>query len=278
MFQDKEKVFTYLIIFTVVVALLIVILTIWIPSSTVKDLTIRNYEEKNYAQSRIEYYQQNAYNILGVSNFEKTYSKIDNNYLVENNLTDAQSAKDYLMTNSFIGSSIVVESVDLLSKNDNNYLYRITYNISEKRKYAFISEKKINDYTITFSSTGTLNNLEASTTKNYGDFEFIVNTKESRLDSIVFEITVKNNSKDIRADFDFADIYSVQATLEDNSVYNLSTLVSTGDNKFNLNPNSYFTKEYVFSIPQDLQGKISLITFNDIHFTSGWADVEIPLN
>lgn len=275
MLQDKEKIFTYLVIVAVVVALLIVILTIWIPSSTAKDLTIRNYEPKDYAQSRIEYYNQNAFSILSTSNFEKTYQKIDTEYLKENDLNDIQATKDYLISNSYIGSSIVIESIELISKSDENYVYKITYNISGKERYAFISEKKINDYTITFSSTGTIRNIASNITKQYGEFEFIVNTKESRNDSIVFEITVKNNYKDIRAEFDIANIYSVQVSLDDNSLYNLASVVTNGEDVFILNPNSYFKKEYVFNIPQDKQGKINGIKFNDVHFTDGIADVFI---
>lgn len=276
MLQDKEKLFTYLVIVAVVVAILVLIITIWIPGSTTKDLTIRNYETKDYGQTRLDYYNQNIFNILSTSNFEKTYQKIDKDFLTENNLNDEQSTKDYLITNSFIGSSIVIESIDILSKNDNNYVYKVKYNISGKERYAFLSEKEINDYSIIFSSNGSIKNIVSNSTKQYGDFDFIVTTKESRLDSIVFEITVKNNSSDIRADFNLTDLYSVQVSLDDNSLYNLASVVSNGEDEFNLNPNSYFTREYVFSIPQEMQGKINGIKFNDIHFTSGWADVFIP--
>lgn len=276
MLENKEKTFTYLVIISIVVALLIVIITIWIPSKTVKDMTIRNYIPKDYGKDRIEYYSNNAFNILSTSNFEKTFSKIATEYLNDNNLKNIQEAKEYLISNSFIGSSIVVESVDLLSKSEENYVYKITYNISGNERYAFLSENQINDYTITFSSNGTIKNLASNITKKYGEFEFLVNTKESRIDSIVYEITIKNNYNDIRADFNLADLYSVQISLEDNSLYNMASVVANNEETFSLNPNSYFTKEYVFNIPQEMQGKINGIKFNDIQFTTGIADVFIP--
>lgn len=276
MLKDKEKTFTYLVMIAVIVALLIIIITIWVPSKTIKDMTIRNYIPKDYGKSRIEYYSNNAFNILSTSNFEKTFSKISTEYLNDNNLKDVQGAKEYLISNSFIGSSIVIDSVDLLSKSEDNYVYKITYNISGKERYAFLSEKQINDYTITFSNNGTVKDLASNITKKYGEFEFIVNTKESRTDSIVYEITIKNNYSDIRADFNLTDLYSVQLSLEDNSLYNMASIVANNENNFSLNPNSYFTKEYVFNIPQDMQGKINGIKFNDIQFTTGVADVFIP--
>lgn len=276
MLNDKERTFTYLVIIAVIVALIVSIITIWIPSKTVKDITIRNYEPKDYGNDRIEYYINNSFNILSTSNFEKIFPKISKEYLNDNNLKDAQEAKDYLISNSFIGSSIVVDSVDLLSKSEDNYIYKITYNISGKERYAFLSEKQINDYTITFSNNGTIKDLASNITKKYGEFEFIVNTKESRNDSIVYEITIKNNYSDIRADFNLTDLYSVQLSLEDNSLYNMASIVANNDNTFSLNPNSHFTKEYVFNIPQDMQGKINGIKFNDIQFTTGVADVFIP--
>lgn len=276
MLENKEKTFTYLVIISIVVALLIVIITIWIPSSTVKDITIRNYEPKNYGEIRLNYYKDNIFNILSASNFEKTYQKIDEEYLKDNNLNDIQEAKDYFMSNSFIGNSIVIESIEIISKNNDNYVYRVSYNISDTKKYAFISEKKINDYTISFSNSGTTKNLASNITKKYGELEFLVTIKESRIDSIVYEITIKNNYSDIRADFNLTDLYSVQASLEDNSLYNMASIISNGEETFSLNPNSFFTKEYVFNIPQEMQGKINGIKFNDIQFTTGIADVFIP--
>lgn len=265
MFNDKEKVFTYLVIAFVCVIFIVLMFVIWRPSSQDSiENKIRNFDvNTSYNTQRIEFYNQNILNMLNNSNFNSTYENVSKKFLEENNLANYEDTYDFLQQNMFIASNLELLGVELISDINDIYIYKVTYSVSGKNRYVIITENDINTFELYFSDDGLIDNIDSEKIIIKDNVEYKVEVIESRVDSIKLNLTITNNSSD-RYEYNFTDLYSVQALLDDNSAFNLTSVVLGGEDSYILNPNSNFTIELVYQIPQGQQASINRLKFRNV--------------
>lgn len=265
MFEDKEKLMVYSVIAFISVLLIVVIVTIWMPSNvnSIENSLNRYNKELNYENTRIEFYQNNLLNMLNTSNFNSLYENISKDFLNEYNLGTSDAAFDYLQKKLYIGSNVELNDITLINKTNDIYIFKATYSIGENMRYIIIQENEVNKYSLYFSETGFLKNIVSEKIIVNEGVEYKINTLESMNDSMKIKLTVTNNSQD-RYEFDFSDLYSVRIITEDGEGYNLASVVLSGNEKYYLNPNSSFSIELLYQISQEQQAKIERILFTDV--------------
>lgn len=263
--DDKEKLIAYLAIALVSILLIAVIIMIWTPSNnnSIENSLNKYNVDINYESKRVEFYQNNIINMLNTSNFNSLYNNIDSDFLSEYNLDTSEKAYNYLQKNLYIGSNIELNDIVLIDKTNDIYLFKVTYSIEGNTRYIIVQEAEVNKYTFYFSETGFVKNIFSEKSVINENVEYKINTLESTNDSIKLRLTITNNSQD-RYEFDFSDLYSVRIITEDNEGYNLASVVLSGNEIYYLNPNSSFSIELVYQIPQEKQAKIERMLFTDV--------------
>ena len=263
--DDKEKLIAYLAIALVSILLIAVIIMIWTPSNnnSIENSLNKYNVDSNYESKRVEFYQNNIINMLNTSNFNSLYNNIDSDFLSEYNLDTSEKAYNYLQKNLYIGSNIELNDIVLIDKTNDIYLFKVTYSIEGNTRYVIVQEAEVNKYTFYFSETGFVKNIFSEKSVINENVEYKINTLESTNDSIKLRLTITNNSQD-RYEFDFSNLYSVRIITEENEGYNLASVVLSGNEIYYLNPNSSFSIELVYQIPQEKQAKIERMLFTDV--------------
>lgn len=255
-----------LIIFAVIYVVIIIAVLVYIWSPKKQNFNISKYDV--YTEQQIEDRVKTLYcgeisNDLITRNSDNLYNLMSKDFLTKNNLSK-DNFYDYMINNLYFTSNNVAAGKYTVSKDGNNYIYSIEFQIGIVYKIINIIEEKPYVYTITFGDEYTNNITSISKSGKVVsngiifDYEITKNLVNNLY--ITFNITNVENEK---VEVDFSDVTKVQVITSD-SEYKLSNIEIYGNNDNVLTKDSSISKSLVFDIPLSEQSKITTIRFNDV--------------
>lgn len=274
MLEKNEKILIYIAIGIITVVFFIVIYNIWFPSkNNIKNLINIYTEENSYTDLKIKEYTKRLQSLLNISSFDELYGYINSEYLINNNLNDINSARDFFEKNFYIGNEIKINSISVISITDDIYTYRVEYLSNSLTRYVTIIETSVNDFTLDFDQLN-INEFETVKSTNIDGIEYTVKTLSSTDDSLKLNININSKSDNIYK-FNFNDIFSVQLKLMDGTYINLATVVAGDKNDYIMNRNYSFNIDTLFNVPMIKQGEIEKIVFNNVYVNDEKTNIEI---
>ena len=140
--DSNKKTFNFSILFIVVYGILVLLALIWIwfPKNKKQSNVALKYDVIDSNQKAIDIYTVKLKKLLSKGNLEELYSRLDLNYVMENNITK-DNYQDFLEQRGYISDKINIISSTVNVQENDTYVYRFLYsNGVKKNNYVNVIE------------------------------------------------------------------------------------------------------------------------------------------
>ena len=281
--KDKNKTLfiasVSLIVIIVVVAISVIV---WIWSRTSFETMAKyDFNKDTYMDSVATNYQYDLEKLLKSSNIDSLIEVLDPEYLKEIGFEKAQKDKilKYLKDNWLISttkSSMKILEYTVAKGSNNVYIYRYKYRINGIEKYVNLIELEPDSYTLSFDQTSIPDVSNIYITKNVENIEFEVST-EATLETIIrYNVKITNNTG-TTIKFNFDDVTSVEAILDDDSNVDLVGVVM-GSDDYEVANGLYINQTLSFAIPFNRQSSVKKLIFYGVQIGDETKNIEVELS
>ena len=232
-----------------------------------------NNEGQNIVEMTQDPYFAEVETLLNVNNVDKLYSKMNKDFLQNNNLNE-NNFRNYLESNGYIGKFPSASSMTYCVQKNGDCIFRVKCFNDERRKYYVnLIEKKAFDYTIDFTQDYVPTTDEKVYNINSQNLNYEVTELYRKDSSIALQIKITNYS-DKEVEFYFNSISDIELNLENKGKVRQATseLSST---KYIINKNSYIIKKLYFPLDMQYHSKIKGITFYNVRFEDSRKNIVI---
>lgn len=272
MINQKEKKYMYTIFGIIIVIMIIVLIMIWMPMFKGKEKSINSIKKYNesYNENMINEYKNVILKYINVDNYSELKNFLDKDYLEKNNL-DINNAKNFLENEGLImhptNSTIVYNSGFITNGKENIFSY--TYKIADRERKIHVIESYYKKYSISFEQDGyPIMNKDGYNVK-YNDLTFTLIPIKSYDNSIVFELSITNNSTEEYI-FDFSSNNDADVIINNNlKSYLTSVVIGNETSSIVSLPNSNIKTVLSFNVNIENQSNITGIEFNNVTKSDG---------
>ena len=265
-FKDKDKVFLISVILMVIIVIIftfVIIFGIWSRTS-LSTMGKYDFNKDTYMDDVAVKYQYKIEQLLKSSNINSLIEVLDPEYLESIGLDKTQKDKilTYLKDNWLISttkSSIKMLEYTIAKGINNVYIYRYKYRLNDIERYVNLIELEPDSYTISFDQISIPDVSNVYTVKSIENIEFEVSTEATLETLIRYNVKITNNTG-VTVKFDFDDVTSVEAVLEDNSNIDLAGVIMGSDN-YEITDGSSMNQTLSFAIPFDRQLEVKKLIF-----------------
>lgn len=272
MIDQREKKYMYAIFSIIIIILIIVLIMIWMPMFKGKEKSINSIKKYNesYNENMINEYKNIILKYINVDNYSELKNFLDKDYLEKNDL-DINSAKNFLENEGLImhpTSSTIVYNSDVITNGKEN-IFSYTYKIADCERKIHVIESYYKKYSISFEQDGyPIINKDGYNVK-YNDLSFTLIPIKSYDSSIVFELTITNNSTEEYI-FDFASNNDADIITNNNLKSYLTSIVMGNEvSSITSMPNSNIKTILSFNVDIKNQGNILGVEFNNVKKSNG---------
>lgn len=267
MFEKKEKLYVYIVIFFISFAVFGLIVYIWSSlflNSKYKE--INTFDNSiTYENKMTDYYSNYLQNALNIMNFEQLYMNISPEYVHSISIEepDFDTLKYNLRDRNIIGTDISIIS-STYSEYSNKQYYRFKYTNGNQTKYVNIIESQPYDFEVSFEQddiSSIIPNSNVTKAINNVEYNFVVS--DSTTTSISYNLTINNNSDSIYV-FDFNSLNHVQLIYNDTEYINMASIALSSTSGFELTPGSSKSITLLFNVESQNQFLISGFRFLNV--------------
>ena len=288
--DTNKKTFNFSILFIVVYGILVLLALIWIwfPKNKKQSNVALKYDVIDSNQKAIDIYTVKLKTLLSKGNLEELYSRLDLNYVMENNITK-DNYQDFLEQRGYISDKINIISSTVNVQENDTYVYRFLYsNGVKKNNYVNVIETEPYKYTLSFEqeeipnisktngqNTGNLEVSESSSDKVtiIDDIKYSVSKKTIRENGITYLLRITNNGdEEVRYKFD--NVTNVSVVLDNGKEAYLGGAVMTSDED-NISPKGWLEKELFFSVRSTDQNRIKCIKIKNVRIGDNKKTIKI---
>ena len=288
--DTNKKTFNYSVLFGIVYGGLVIVALLWIwwPKSSRVFEGSEKYTKVNGNQKAIDIYTVKLKKLLSKGNLEELYSRLDLNYVMENNITK-DNYQDFLEQRGYISDKINIISSTVNVQENDTYVYRFLYsNGVKKNNYVNVIETEPYKYTLSFEqeeipnisktngqNTGNLEVSESSSDKVtiIDDIKYSVSKKTIRENGITYLLRITNNGdEEVRYKFD--NVTNVSVVLDNGKEAYLGGAVMTSDED-NISPKGWLEKELFFSVRSTDQNRIKCIKIKNVRIGDNKKTIKI---
>lgn len=288
--DTNKKTFNFSILFIVVYGILVLLALIWIwfPKNKKQSNVALKYDVIDSNQKAIDIYTVKLKKLLSKGNLEELYSRLDLNYVMENNITK-DNYQDFLEQRGYISDKINIISSTVNVQENDTYVYRFLYsNGVKKNNYVNVIETEPYKYTLSFEqeeipnisktngqNTGNLEVSESSSDKVtiIDDIKYSVSKKTIRENGITYLLRITNNGdEEVRYKFD--NVTNVSVVLDNGKEAYLGGAVMTSDED-NISPKGWLEKELFFSVRSTDQNRIKCIKIKNVRIGDNKKTIKI---
>lgn len=288
--DSNKKTFNFSILFIVVYGILVLLALIWIwfPKNKKQSNVALKYDVIDSNQKAIDIYTVKLKILLSKGNLEELYSRLDLNYVMENNITK-DNYQDFLEQRGYISDKINIISSTVNVQENDTYVYRFLYsNGVKKNNYVNVIETEPYKYTLSFEqeeipnisktngqNTGNLEVSESSSDKVtiIDDIKYSVSKKTIRENGITYLLRITNNGdEEVRYKFD--NVTNVSVVLDNGKEAYLGGAVMTSDED-NISPKGWLEKELFFSVRSTDQNRIKCIKIKNVRIGDNKKTIKI---
>ena len=286
--DSNKKTFNFSILFIVVYGILVLLALIWIwfPKNKKQSNVALKYDVIDSNQKAIDIYTVKLKELLSKGNLEELYSRLDLNYVMENNITK-DNYQDFLEQRGYISDKINIISSTVNVQENDTYVYRFLYsNGVKKNNYVNVIETEPYKYTLSFEqeeipnisktngqNTGNLEVSESSSDKVtiIDDIKYSVSKKTIRENGITYLLRITNNGdEEVR----FDNVTNVSVVLDNGKEAYLGGAVMTSDED-NISPKGWLEKELFFSVRSTDQNRIKCIKIKNVRIGDNKKTIKI---
>ena len=280
--DSNKKTFNFSILFIVVYGILVLLALIWIwfPKNKKQSNVALKYDVIDSNQKAIDIYTVKLKKLLSKGNLEELYSRLDLNYVMENNITK-DNYQDFLEQRGYISDKINIISSTVNVQENDTYVYRFLYsNGVKKNNYVNVIETEPYKYTLSFEqeeipNISKTNGSESSSDKVtiIDDIKYSVSKKTIRENGITYLLRITNNGdEEVRYKFD--NVTNVSVVLDNGKEAYLGGAVMTSDED-NISPKGWLEKELFFSVRSTDQNRIKCIKIKNVRIGDNKKTIKI---
>ena len=241
---------------------------------------------KYTTQTNINETIQNGYfdeiqNVLLIDNIDSLYSKMNKDFLKNNNLNQ-DNFKNYVLENGYVGKFPACTSMRYSIQRDGTYIYRLKcYRDDRSKFYVNLIENKPFDYSIDFSQDiiPTVDDTFYVVYDTNYNLKFEVSEIKRNEKSISYELKVTNNG-DREIEFYLNNITDMALEIEADNDSEIDGYVKQASSelssrKYKINKDSYFIKKLYFPLDMQYHSKVKGIIFYGVRIEDINQDISI---
>ncbi len=271
MVDDLKRNITLVIIAAIVyiIIFVVIIVKVWSPN---KNNTIIKYKTIDFESNVTSTYIGELKGLLMSKNIDELYSKLDLNYIKDNNF-NKETFTQYANSKRLFNDNAVFYEYEVANDGD-TYIYIFKYRSNGFERTVNIIETKPYEYTISFeqNSIPGIGKINLDTVKN--NIRFEIKTLLTSSENIKYQAKITNQGS-VDATFDFLSINGVSLIKNDGSIISLAAVVASSDNEGIIHPNSNITKELFFNINYQEFKNIKGIVFENVNISDTQTDIEV---
>lgn len=256
--QDNEKLLIYGVIAIFAVAFIFVLVLIWKPSkNTIKTQINVVGNNSDYETVQLSNYTNLIQRLLLVQNYNELYTKVNTNWLLDNNYTE-ETLYNYLIEEGIITNSVpIIKETTALDGDAEGYFYRIAIqNEKGNIRYVVINETAPNIYTISFEQNS-ISSLEGKTyTFREDGVTYTLKILASLENVVQYELNI-SSTKETKMTYDFASNQNVSMGLTTGENVTPSDITSGTNNVYEIGANSNLSVKLTFNLSLEKQARIS---------------------
>lgn len=263
--NKKEKIYIYIAIAAIALILFCVIFIIWSPYFfKINSKDINKYDNSiTYEDVMKNYYLHTCKRLFNILNYDELFECINDEYKNNLKINDKSEFRSYLRDNEFISTDVLIENVLYITDGINN-IFRVTYRVHGKTKYATITENEPYKFNIRFEQEDLKSILKyKSPTLNYNNVEYKFEIESSNENSINYKITITNNDTSTY-EFDFSTLHSLRIRHSGGNYVNMAAVANSPTVDYIITPGSSKSINVLFNLSFDNQYNIDGFIFNNV--------------